>query len=77
MHLGWLSDDSNWILMNHIILLYRYFIYLKHDDTTRVNFHAFKAFFGYILRTEESIAKNRNKLTLHYEKWEPISHLLS
>ena len=77
IHLGWLSEQPKWILVNRIILLYKYFIYLKRDDTTRLNFHAFKSFLGYILRTEESIAKNRNRLTLHYEKWEPISHLLS
>ena len=34
IHLGWLSDKPNWILINHIILLYKYFIYLKRDDTT-------------------------------------------
>ena len=54
-HLGWLSDEPNWILVNHIILLYKYFIYLKRDDTTRVNFQAFKSFLGYILRIEEGI----------------------
>ena len=77
IHLGWLFDEPNWILVNQIILLYKYFIHLKPDDTMRVNFHAFKSFLGYILRVEKSIAKNRNKLTLHYGKWEPISHLLS
>ena len=66
IHLGWLSEEPNWILVNHIILLYKYCIYLKRDDTMRVNFHAFKSFLGCILRIEESIAKNRNKLTLHY-----------
>ena len=59
-HLGWLSDEPNWILINHIIQLYKYFIYLKRDDTTLVNFHAFRSILGF--------AKNRNKLTLHNEK---------
>ena len=77
VHLGWLSDEPNWILVYHIILLYKYFIYLKRDNTTQMNFHAFKSFLGYILRIEESFARNRNKLTLHYEKWEPILHLSS
>ena len=40
IHLGWLSEQPKWILVNHIILLYKYFIYLKRDDTMRVNFHA-------------------------------------
>ena len=56
--LGYLNEETNNILINHIILLYKYFIYSKRDNPGGTNFKAFlKAFIRNINKTEKFIAK--------------------
>ena len=42
--LGYLNEETNNILINHIILLYKYFLYSKRDNPGGTNFKAIKAF---------------------------------
>ena len=42
--LGYLNEETNNILINHIILLYKYFLYSKRDNPGGTDFKAFKAF---------------------------------
>ena len=59
VYLGWLSNDPQIILINHILLLYKYFLYCKRNERVKVSFNAFKFYIRYIVKTEESIAKRR------------------
>ena len=54
--LGYLNEETNNILINHIILLHKYFLYSKRDNPGGTNFKA-KAFIRNINKTETFIAK--------------------
>ena len=44
VYLGWFSNDPQTILINHILLLYKYFLYSRRNDRGKVNFSAFKLY---------------------------------
>ena len=75
--LGYLNEETNNNLINHIILLYKYFLYSRHDNLGGTNFKAFKAFIRNINKTEKLIAKKNNKLLTHFRKWDPLMLLLT
>ena len=72
VYLGWFSDDLQTILINHILLLYKYFLYSRRNDRGKINFSAFKLYIRYVVKTEESIAKWKKNLTAHLSKWDPL-----
>ena len=37
VYLGWFSNDPQTISINHILLLYRYFLYSRRNDRGKVN----------------------------------------
>ena len=55
--LGYLNEETNNIMINHIILLYKYCLYSKRENRGGTNFKAFKAFIRNISKTEKFIAK--------------------
>ena len=55
--LGYLNEETKNILINRIILLYKYFLYSIRDNLGGTNFEASKAFIGNINKTEMFIAK--------------------
>ena len=72
VYLGWFSNDRQTILINHILLLYKYFLYSRRNDRGKVNFSAFKLYIRYVVKIEESIAKKKKNLTAHLSKWDPL-----
>ena len=66
VYLGWFSNDPQTILINHILLFYKYFLYCKHNEREKVSFNAFKFYIRYIVKIEESIAKWKNNLKAHF-----------
>ena len=70
--LGWFSNDPRTILINHILLLYKYFLYSRRNDRGKVNFSAFKLYIRYVVKIEKSIAKRKKILTAHLSKWDPL-----
>ena len=77
VYLGWFSNDPQKILINHILLLYKYFLYCKRNERGKVSFNAFKFYIKYIVKIEESIAKRKNNLKAHFSKWDPLKGLIS
>ena len=75
--LGWFSDDPQTILINHILLLYKYFLYCKRNEGGEVSFNAFKFYMRYIVKIEGSTAKRKNNLKAHFSKWDPLKGLIS
>ena len=59
VYLGWFSSDLQTILLNPILLLYKYFLYSRRNDRGKVNFSAFKLYIRYMMKIEESITKGR------------------
>ena len=46
-------------------------------NTIGFNFLAFKYHFRYVLKIEQKIAYEKGKLSIHFDKWEPICDLVS
>ena len=77
VYLGWFSSDPQTNLINHILLLYKYFLYSRRNDRGKVNFRVFKVYIRYVVKIEESIAKRKKNLTAHLSKWDPLMVLFS
>ena len=57
--------------MNHILLLYKYFLYSRRNDRGKVNLSTFKLHIRYVVKIEESIAKRKKNLMARLSKWDP------
>ena len=64
------------ILINHIILMFKKFLYTHRKSTTQVSFVALKPYIAKTQKIEQTIARKNGKLTLHFKKWSPIIELL-
>ena len=64
------------ILINHIILMFKKFLYTHRKSTTQVAFVALKHYIAYTQKIEQTITRKNGKLTLHFKKWNPIIELL-
>ena len=72
----WDDDKPDKILINHMILLFKRYIYLKKEDQNGLSLRGLTAFFIMIEIIERRIAQERDKLNFHYRKWDPILPLL-
>ena len=77
VYLEWFSNDPQRILIDHILLLYKYFLYCKRNERGNVSFNAFKYSIRCIVKIEESMAKRKNNLKAHFSKWNPLMGLTS
>ena len=64
------------ILINHIIFMFKKFLYTHRESTTQVALVALKHYIAYTQKIEQTIARKNGKLTLHFKKWNPIIELL-
>ena len=64
------------ILINHIILMFKKLLYTRRKSTTQVAFVASKNYIAYTQKIEQTIARKKGKLTLHFKKWNTIIELL-
>ena len=76
VYLGRFSNDPQTILISHILLLYKYFLFCKRNERGKASFNAFKFCTRYIVKIEESIAKKKNNLKAHFSKWDPVMRLI-
>ena len=60
------------ILINHMILMFKTFLYTHRKSITQVAFVALKHYITYTQKIEQTIAWKNGKLTLHFKKWNPI-----
>ena len=70
------ETTSNYILLNHIILLFKCFIFLKRKEKKHIGFNGLKAFIKNVEKTENQIASRKQKVDIHYKKWNPILPLM-
>ena len=69
---GSLYDQDQQKVKNHIILIFKKFLYENRDCPDKVNVHAFKKRLKRIIQIEYFIAKNNNSLDKHFKKWEQL-----
>ena len=56
------------VIVNHVILSFKRYIYLKRGDKTAPNLTGLKAYIKYIEKLEQNIASENKKLDYHYKK---------
>ena len=66
----------NNMLCNHIILLFKKFLYVNKDSPTKLNSVSLKHYINTFERIEQKIASKKDKLKLHFEKWDCIKPVL-
>ena len=71
------SLNSEFVLKNHLTLLFERFVYRSRVNTSGFNFLAFKYHIRYVFKIEQKIACEKGKLNVHFDKWEPINDLVS
>jgi len=68
--------DEDFIVINHILLLAKFYIYGSKLDNTKPSLEVFKAKLKATLNTEFVIAKRNGKLAQYYKKWESFISVL-
>ena len=72
----WRENNSGYTLINHIILLFKRYIYLSKNHQNSLNLCGFTAFIKNIETIEQHIARNRGKLDYHCNKWNALLNLI-
>ena len=70
--LGFLDNQSNSVIINHLILLSKKFLYENREN----RFTLFQVYVAYVYEIENKIAKKHRKIEAHLCKWETIADLL-
>ena len=73
---SWNMEDVNNVLCNHILLLFKKFLYANKDSPARLNSVSLKYYIKTVERIEQKIAYKKDKLKLHFEKWDCIKSVL-
>ena len=63
----WDDDKPGKVLINHMILLFKRYIYLKKEDQNGLSFHGLTVFFKMIEIIERRIAQERDNSTFTIE----------
>ena len=74
--LGFLDKQSNSVIINHLILLFKKFLYDNRGNRFKINVTSFQGYVTYVYETENKIAKKRRKTEAQLRKWETIADLL-
>ena len=67
---GVLDVDDDWIILNHLMLIPKYYIYMCKLKKVYPSLRVYKAKIRAVYQVRKKIATRRNKLTKHYGKWE-------
>ena len=70
--LGFLDNQSNSVIINHLILLFKRFLHENRENKFKVNETSFQFHVSYIYEIENKIAKKRRKIEAHLRIWETI-----
>ena len=73
---GFIDNDSFSVVENHILLLYKRYIYDCRLNKRSTNFLGFENLISIIKQIEEKVSRKRNTMAKHFQKWEPISVML-
>ena len=63
------------ILINHVTLMFKKFLYTRRKSTSQVTFVTLKHYIAYTQKIEQTISRKNGKLTLHFKKWNLIIEL--
>ena len=75
--LGKFDVAEDYILINHILLLGKYYIYSRKCQNSLPTFRGFIARTKRVSNIELHIAREKNKLLFHFQKWEKLINVLN
>ena len=70
-----LDNQSNSVIINHLILLLKKFLYENRENMFKINVTSFQFYVAYVYEIENKIAKKHRKIEAHLRKWEMIADL--
>ena len=73
---GKFDIKDNFTLVNHLLLLGKYYIYSKKCQNSLPTVQGFIARIKLIYRIELQIAREKNKLSQHFIKWRKLVEVL-
>ena len=68
---------DDYILINHILLLAKYYIYCRRCHNSVPSIRGFIARARRVFNIELHIAREKNKLLFHFQKWEKLTNALN
>ena len=74
--LGFLTTKGTLILENHVLLIFKMFLYRNKQNPNAVSFTHFRLYLKQIYDIEHNIAQRNGSLARHYSKWDPLTSLL-
>ena len=72
----WQEWSHDFVLKDHILLMFKRYIYLNKDNKNGLSISGLKAFMKSIENNEQHIAQGRDKLECHCKEWNPMLPLL-
>ena len=72
LFLGNFEKTEDFFIINHILLLGKYYIYVRKCHGSLPSLRGFIARIRRVYNIEFHIARERNKLTTHFKKWEKL-----
>ena len=70
LFLGIFEESEDFLLINHVMLLGKYYIYVRKCLGSLPSLRGFIARLWRVYNIELHIARERNKLAIHFKKWE-------
>ena len=69
--LGFLTTKGTLNLENHVLLIFKMFLYRNKQNSNTVSFTHFRIYLKQIYDIEHTIARRNGSLARHYSKWDP------
>ena len=68
---------EDYILINHILLIAKYYMYCRKCHNSVPSIRGFIAKAGRVFNIELHIAREKNRLLFHFQKWEKLTNALT
>ena len=68
----WCIENNNNLIINHIVLIFKKFLYDNRSNHSRTHIEALKYQLRLAEKVEQKIALKKGKMEFHLKKWDPI-----
>ena len=70
----WNKLEENNVLITHILLLFKGFLYNRRNEPNRLHITALMHHIKSVAKIEQKIANEKSKLAIHFKKWDVVRH---
>ena len=72
LFLGFFEETEDFFIINHVLLLGKYYIYVRKCHGSLPSLRGFITKIRSVYNIELHIARERDKLAIHFKKWEKL-----